>query len=69
MRPPLRLGAPELVDGVLVIVDVDVFLLLFVLLLLFLGGGGSGLLGLLFIWKKIPETKGKSLEEIEEFWK
>ena len=24
--------------------------------------------GLLFIWKKLPETKGKSLEEIEEFF-
>jgi len=25
--------------------------------------------GLYFIWKRIPETKAKSLEEIEDFWK
>ncbi|MBI3212162.1 MAG: sugar porter family MFS transporter, partial [Simkania negevensis] len=28
-----------------------------------------GMLGLLFIWKKVPETKAKSLEEIEDLWK
>jgi len=31
--------------------------------------GLIGFFGLFFIWRKIPETKGKSLEEIEEFWK
>lgn len=31
--------------------------------------GGIGILGLYFIWKRIPETKAKSLEQIEEFWK
>jgi len=31
--------------------------------------GLIGFLGLLFIWRKVPETKGKSLEEIEESWK
>jgi len=48
----------------------------FLNLIHFLGKSGTfwlfgviGLLGLFFIWKKIPETKGKSLEEIEEFWK
>ena len=28
-----------------------------------------GVVGLFFIWRLVPETKGKSLEEIEEFWK
>jgi SP family galactose:H+ symporter-like MFS transporter len=28
-----------------------------------------GMFGLYFIWKRIPETKAKSLEEIEDFWK
>jgi len=28
-----------------------------------------GTFGMLFIWKRIPETKAKSLEEIEEYWK
>jgi hypothetical protein len=27
------------------------------------------LLGLWFVCKKVPETKGKSLEQIQEFWK
>jgi sugar porter (SP) family MFS transporter len=47
----------------------------FLNLIHFLGKGGTfwlygliGFLGFFFIWKKIPETKGKSLEEIEEFW-
>jgi sugar porter (SP) family MFS transporter len=31
--------------------------------------GIIGLFGLWFIAKKIPETKGKSLEEIEDFWR
>lgn len=31
--------------------------------------GTVGILGLFFIWRRVPETKGKSLEEIEEFWK
>ncbi|WP_420887664.1 hypothetical protein [Candidatus Neptunochlamydia vexilliferae] len=26
-------------------------------------------MGLFFVWKRVPETKAKSLEEIEEFWK
>jgi MFS transporter, SP family, galactose:H+ symporter len=26
------------------------------------------LFGLLFIWKRVPETKGKTFEEIERFW-
>ncbi len=28
-----------------------------------------GVFGMLFIWKRIPETKAKSLEEIEDYWK
>ncbi|MBN1915182.1 MAG: sugar porter family MFS transporter [Parachlamydiales bacterium] len=28
-----------------------------------------GILAIWFIWKKVPETKGKTLEEIQEFWK
>ncbi|MDJ0651980.1 MAG: sugar porter family MFS transporter [Simkaniaceae bacterium] len=31
--------------------------------------GAIGILGIFFIWRLVPETKGKSLEEIEEFWK
>lgn len=31
--------------------------------------GLIGILGLFFIWRRVPETKGKSLEEIEDFWK
>ncbi|MEM8727161.1 MAG: sugar porter family MFS transporter [Chlamydiota bacterium] len=30
--------------------------------------GGIGILGMFFIWHLVPETKGKSLEEIEDFW-
>ncbi|HPN36631.1 MAG TPA: D-xylose transporter XylE [bacterium] len=31
--------------------------------------GAMGLLAFLFIWKMVPETKGKTLEEIENYWK
>ncbi len=31
--------------------------------------GTMNLIGFLFVWKWLPETKGKSLEEIEEIWK
>lgn len=31
--------------------------------------GFIGILGLFFIWRRVPETKGESLEEIEECWK
>ncbi|MCB1110902.1 MAG: sugar porter family MFS transporter, partial [Chlamydiia bacterium] len=31
--------------------------------------GLIGFLGLFFIWRRVPETKSKSLEEIEEYWK
>jgi SP family xylose:H+ symportor-like MFS transporter len=31
--------------------------------------GIMGILSALFIWKLVPETKGKTLEEIEGFWK
>ncbi len=31
--------------------------------------GLMGLLGMLFVWKFVPETKGKTLEEMEEVWK
>ena len=30
--------------------------------------GIIGFLGLFFIWLRVPETKGKSLEEIESIW-
>jgi SP family xylose:H+ symportor-like MFS transporter len=30
--------------------------------------GVMGILAALFVWKKVPETKGKSLEEIEKLW-
>jgi SP family galactose:H+ symporter-like MFS transporter len=29
---------------------------------------GMSIVGLWFVWKKVPETKGKSFEEIQEFW-
>jgi SP family xylose:H+ symportor-like MFS transporter len=28
-----------------------------------------GVLAALFIWKMVPETTGKSLEEMESYWK
>jgi SP family xylose:H+ symportor-like MFS transporter len=28
-----------------------------------------GVLAALFIWKMVPETTGKSLEEMEKYWK
>ncbi|HVB03033.1 MAG TPA: D-xylose transporter XylE [Chitinophagaceae bacterium] len=31
--------------------------------------GVMGILSALFIWKAVPETRGKTLEEIEGFWK
>ena len=31
--------------------------------------GGMSLLALWFVWKFVPETKGKTLEEMEELWK
>ncbi|MBO4488328.1 MAG: D-xylose transporter XylE [Bacteroidales bacterium] len=31
--------------------------------------GLMGVLAALFIWKLVPETKGKSLEEMEQYWK
>jgi SP family xylose:H+ symportor-like MFS transporter len=31
--------------------------------------GIMGVLSAIFIWKLVPETKGKSLEEIEGLWK
>lgn len=31
--------------------------------------GGMGLLAALFIWKFVPETKGKTLEQMEKYWK
>lgn len=30
--------------------------------------GVMGILAAIFVWKKVPETKGKSLEEIEKLW-
>lgn len=31
--------------------------------------GIMGILSAIFVWKLVPETKGKTLEEIESFWK
>ncbi len=31
--------------------------------------GVMGFMAAIFVWKKVPETKGKSLEEIEKLWK
>jgi SP family xylose:H+ symportor-like MFS transporter len=31
--------------------------------------GAMCLMAMIFVWKFIPETKGKSLEELQEFWK
>ncbi len=31
--------------------------------------GGMGILAAIFIWKLVPETKGKTLEEMEKLWK
>jgi len=31
--------------------------------------GIMGILAAVFVWKLVPETKGKSLEEIEKLWK
>jgi len=28
-----------------------------------------GILAAIFVWKVVPETKGKSLEEMEKLWK
>ncbi len=49
--------------------------LTFLTLIQLLGIGGAYwmyalicLLAFLFVWKKVPETKGKTLEEIQKFW-
>lgn len=31
--------------------------------------GAIGILGILFVWKIVPETKGKTLEAIKQGWK
>jgi SP family xylose:H+ symportor-like MFS transporter len=31
--------------------------------------GAMAVLSALFVWKMIPETKGKTLEEMEQYWK
>jgi SP family xylose:H+ symportor-like MFS transporter len=31
--------------------------------------GLMGVLAAIFIWKLVPETNGKSLEEMEKYWK
>ena len=31
--------------------------------------GAMAILSAIFVWKMVPETKGKSLEEIEKIWK
>jgi SP family xylose:H+ symportor-like MFS transporter len=31
--------------------------------------GLISLVAMVFIWKMVPETKGKTLEELEEIWK
>jgi SP family xylose:H+ symportor-like MFS transporter len=30
--------------------------------------GTMALLALIFVWRMVPETKGKSLEEMEKIW-
>jgi SP family xylose:H+ symportor-like MFS transporter len=30
--------------------------------------GAMAILSALFVWKMVPETKGKSLEDIEKVW-
>jgi SP family xylose:H+ symportor-like MFS transporter len=30
--------------------------------------GAMGLLAALFIWRLVPETKGRTLEEMEDLW-
>jgi len=30
--------------------------------------GGMSILAALFVWKQVPETKGRSLEQMEKLW-